>query len=325
MDLDSIEKIKKYLVSKDFYEYKFSNELGDFVRELCGLANKTKLRSILGENPKTTQKNKEFYKKYKESAGFTYLSDLIENKKYIDKDQCLNQEVKEIIRKNINPEFWGRVQLFDYSILQFADRHTILSKMNQRICPYCNMNYTFSYTDNGEKKSIADLDHFYLQSIYPEYSLCLYNFIPACPVCNSRLKGMTNMSREKYIFPHEDSFEGKAKFEISNLGNVMLNDLDVDINFNVYNDTDGRVEESINAFKLEKLYQQQCNEVKEILEKVLIYNESYMEELSEIGIWGEEPQKIKRMVFGEQMTEADIGRVSLGKLKRDILRQLRIF
>ena len=102
---------------------------------------------------------------------------------------------------------------FDYGQLKNKDRHEILNRMDIPVCPYCNMNYTTSFgADDGERNT-ADIDHFYLKSEYPEYALCLFNFVPACPVCNQKIKGTKSMTRETHVYPHQEGFEGKVIFK----------------------------------------------------------------------------------------------------------------
>lgn len=65
-------------------------------------------------------------------------------------------------------------------------------------CFYCNHAYintfTFSIEDVETNEIIEqpkqqyDLDHFIPKGSCPLFSLCLYNFVPSCQVCNSRIK-----------------------------------------------------------------------------------------------------------------------------------------
>lgn len=113
-------------------------------------------------------------------------------------------------------------QIFNYKQLKNEYRHRILNEMDVPVCPYCNMNYTIGYKKNGSIKNTADIDHYYIKSEYPEYALCLYNFVPACPVCNQKIKGATGMTVKTHIYPHRDSFEGKSHFQITNLLEYLI-------------------------------------------------------------------------------------------------------
>lgn len=71
-------------------------------------------------------------------------------------------------------------------------------------CYYCEMSYVFSYKanvyDKSSKKFIEkdkrmfDLDHFFEKADCPITALSLYNFIPSCQVCNSRIKGQKGLN-----------------------------------------------------------------------------------------------------------------------------------
>ena len=63
-----------------------------------------------------------------------------------------------------------------------------------RSCYYCEMSYVNVYTVDDEqdgivvKKRLFDLDHFLPKAKCPCVGLSLYNFVPSCQVCNSRIK-----------------------------------------------------------------------------------------------------------------------------------------
>ncbi|GEQ19068.1 MULTISPECIES: hypothetical protein [Clostridium] len=56
----------------------------------------------------------------------------------------------------------------------------IIEKTNVKVCPYCNLAYTYNRGDSVT----AQLDHFFSKSEYPMFALCYYNLIPSCPSCN---------------------------------------------------------------------------------------------------------------------------------------------
>lgn len=214
---------------------------------------------------------------------------------------------------------------FDYKHLTATSRHKILITMDVPICPYCNMNFTLSYDTEKKRKTTADLDHFYIKSEYPEYGLCLYNFVPSCPVCNSKLKGKKSMTRETHIFPHEDSFNGKAKFKIMNLIEVLVHKKEqLDLKLVNYNN-DEKVKQSAEIFKINELYHFHKGIVSELLENAIVYNESYTNELKSKQYIFEEKLDVKQLVFGANLSENLYARKSLGKLRMDLLNQLGVY
>lgn len=92
-------------------------------------------------------------------------------------------------------------------------------KLEIRSCYYCEMAYVNIYTmldrtgGVGVKKRQFDLDHFLPKAKCPCVGLSLYNFVPSCQVCNSRIKldDMPAVSCDEYelISPTSD----KADFD----------------------------------------------------------------------------------------------------------------
>ena len=118
-------------------------------------------------------------------------------------NKVLNNMIKEI-NDPLN-------HLIDYSILANKKpnlRHKLMNSVGLKTCPYCNRNYITSY---GEK-STADLDHFYQKKQYPLFVLSLFNFVPSCSVCNSRMKN--TYPADNALYPYEEGFEDDARFEL---------------------------------------------------------------------------------------------------------------
>lgn len=77
------------------------------------------------------------------------------------------------------------------------------SSLGISTCYYCEMTYVFPYKadiyDKKKKKFVEkdkrmfDLDHFFEKADSPITALSLYNFIPSCQVCNSRIKGQKDL------------------------------------------------------------------------------------------------------------------------------------
>lgn len=101
--------------------------------------------------------------------------------------------------------------IIDYSILPSELRHKLMNSIGIRTCPYCNRNYISSYGEKGNK-STADLDHFYQKKQYPLFALSLFNFVPSCSVCNSRMKN--TYPADSALYPYEEGFEDDARFEL---------------------------------------------------------------------------------------------------------------
>ena len=84
-------------------------------------------------------------------------------------------------------------QLFDYDGLckdKTVGAYALVQQHKQRLCPYCQMhhvNYHLALLKN-DLKLRPPLDHFYPKSKYPYLATSLFNLVPSCEQCNSRVK-----------------------------------------------------------------------------------------------------------------------------------------
>ena len=329
---EQISVIYNYLISKDFYNYKFDIEFGavddktkEFIEKFLSLSSNCVIQSLTKKSKTKSEPIKDFYVKY---SGTKFYDSLI-NDKEIMESKKLSESVKIDFINRKFPKYEKLTKLdnaFDYTYLNDKERHIVINELSLIVCPYCNLNYTLSYTKNNIDITTADLDHFYKKSKYKKYSLCLYNFVPSCPVCNSKLKSTVDMEHETHIFPNEDSFEGKAKFEISNIIDVQVRKQKAIIKMNVYYDPSKKAEKSLEVFQIDNLYQNFNSYANELLEKAIIYNETYQDELtSQLKNIFKQQIDLKSLVFGEELQLEDIANKSLGKLKRDLLKQFNIW
>lgn len=101
--------------------------------------------------------------------------------------------------------------IISYSLISENLRHRLMASLGVRTCPYCNRNYITRYGVKG-RKSTADLDHFYQKEQYPLFALSLFNFVPSCPVCNSRMKNVH--PADDTMYPYEEGFGDDVHFEL---------------------------------------------------------------------------------------------------------------
>lgn len=210
-------------------------------------------------------------------------------------------------------------KIINYDMLECADRHTIISAIGVQVCPYCNRQYISSWEDEGEYKTTGDLDHFFSKSKYPIASLCLYNFIPSCQVCNSRFKLQKDFFKEKHIYPYEQEFGVNAKFEIDNI-EALMGENPI---FSIHNYDEllkCEIDNSIHTFHLNELYANHYEIVKNIILNAQIYNDIYLTDILECykGLFSSKDE-LKQMVFhdgfsGEQK--------AFEKLRKDIMEDI---
>lgn len=111
-------------------------------------------------------------------------------------DTNFSNDVENLICKRIwrNGATRNTSILLDYDYFSDEIAQHFLNNEDEEIytintCFYCNRAYINSYeTTASAKKRQFDLDHFIPKSECPLFALSLYNFVPSCQVCNSRIK-----------------------------------------------------------------------------------------------------------------------------------------
>ena len=180
------------------------------------------------------------------------------------------------------------------------------------VCPYCNRDYINS---RSEELAGAQLDHFYPRSKYPVFSVCLYNLIPSCWNCN-RIK-QDKMQKFASPFDEEVDWENSVRFTYIPL-DVKRKKIVIDSIQPVRN--------NIKTMQIETAYQIHEMEVNELLDKVQMYQETQLEEFNKVlGEVGLTEQDMKTMVFGPEITEENMRKKPLGKMLRDLERELGIY
>ena len=336
----SEEEIKNFLLDPDFQSYKFPKTFWDQIGLLddrCCLSN---LQPTQSKQP--SKSVKVLHERYPASSYQTEYQQLAQQAQLLGKSGktatvAMLKGTKFF--KNRAPSVFLRT-VFDYTtfLSSSPDRHRILDAMDLTVCPYCNMNYIFTYNIDGKRQSTADLDHFYPKSIYPEYALCLYNMIPACSVCNSRLKLDQERRKDTHVYPFEDSFAGKLSFRLIHTGkddpdapaagDALVPEFSQALAAPVSSRASAEKEKitnSMQVFKTREIYEQQLDYALELAEKVQIYNDAFSTELKEDYPLLLDQTTVQNLVFGKPESEEEYAGRSLGKLRMDLLRQFHIF
>jgi len=201
----------------------------------------------------------------------------------------------------------------------------MIDQLNINVCPYCNRNYINTRVDieNPSKSSFgAQMDHFYSKNKYPIFSVCLYNFIPVCSVCNL-IKGRTDFKVFPFLEDEEKKHEVRFNYRYSNLDEIEL-----------YFETSDERKADMNTIKLGEAYAIHRLDVKNMLIREEHYSKSYREELRDLFRYNGElgnnvfqlslaDDEIDRMIFGDSVFEEDIKNISLGKFKKDIYQEIK--
>lgn len=160
-------------------------------------------------------------------------------------------------------EIFKYSQGFDNSIANFFINRAEILRINT--CYYCETAYinTYTFWDQGAKniRRQFDLDHFLPKGKCPCVGLSLFNFVPSCQVCNSRIK----LGK----IPGKDSTE-YVKFSPSSKDSDFNNNIKVRLRFGTNKDgikgryihmkTNHPYEKYVNFFHLEERYEFHKNE-----------------------------------------------------------------
>jgi hypothetical protein len=229
---------------------------------------------------------------------------------------------------------WGKdkVEVYEFIISKYKnfttkkdeyDAYDLAKKLNINVCPYCNINSTYTVIKKDDKKiTRPEFDHFYDKAKNPILALSFYNLIPSCHTCNSTLKGSEEFYMKKYLNPYADSLDEVAKFHLQIENSKFYHSVD---GFKVKLETeDERAKNNVKCFELDTLYENHKGIVLELIQKEAIYNESYLDELltQYEGTLFKNREDLQRLISGGYVSDEEIGKRPLSKLVKDISEEL---
>lgn len=221
------------------------------------------------------------------------------------KNKHINQVTKEYLKSR-------------YTNYRNTQAGKIINVLGITVCPYCNQNLLNVVYREGRIRYWGDLDHFYSKNDYPELSICLYNLIPVCKVCN-QLKS----SKKRIIAnPFDLKKKSKIKFRTEFDEKFDLRYLQgKSKNFNIVIDKECLTkedEEEIELFDLENRYKELKQNAQEIIIKSKAYEEIYIKYLQEKFSLSE--SELDAYIFGYNENHLDR---SLSKFNLDIMNEFR--
>lgn len=188
----------------------------------------------------------------------------------------------------------------------------MVREMGLTVCPYCNRDYI---NCRSEKVAGAQLDHFYPRSKYPVFSICLYNLVPVCGNCNRLKSG--HIKRFASPFDEDIDWDDNIRFSYEPLG---FNKKKITIT------AKNPAKQNIDTMCIEEAYQIHDVEVNELINKFQMYSRTQFEELKKVLSKAEMTEsEMKQMVFGSRITEEDMKKKPLGRMFRDLERELGIY
>lgn len=198
----------------------------------------------------------------------------------------------------------------------------LIRSLDVSVCPYCNRQY-ISYIEDEGKQYKPDLDHFYPRSKYPIFGISFYNLIPSCSYCNSKFKLDLNFTTDSHIHPYQRGFESDAQFK------YIIDKHDEKIVFKtelvIENDPDSKIKNSVQDFRLKKLYELHSDLAEEIFEKALEENDDHFNSLmSVMKDINPNREDFYKFYFGNYAEEKDFEKRPLSKFTRDLVDDLGI-
>lgn len=234
---------------------------------------------------------------------------LAQVKDAIDEMRVRNECLKE------NTKFFLKERYKNYRDSQAAK---IVNVLGITVCPYCNQNHINIVYKDGKIRYWGDLDHFYDKDDYPEMSICLYNLVPVCKVCNQLKSSQRRMIVNPYNLEKRSNIRFKTEFDDKfDLGYLQGKSP----NFNIVIDEKNlsmEDKEEIKLFDLENRYKQLKHNVQEIIIKSKAYDSIYIKQLQmEFSLSDDE---LDSYIFGYD--ENHLNRV-LSKFNLDIMNEFR--
>lgn len=212
------------------------------------------------------------------------------------------------------------------------NRHKLLQMINIKVCPYCNRQYITSYQrENGTRWSTADIDHYFPKRTFPLLSMNIYNMIPSCSTCNSRLKqGRVKKMEDRHLYPYADETDSlrfsydehllekiwigketkeKLKLFLSNQGKEQ--------------DHRKRGEQSKEIFRLNEIYEVHNSDMISLIENYKHYDQWYYKNVQNENYPNliKNYEELHNMIF--DFLFKDEGEEPLVKMKKDIYMQLK--
>ena len=237
-------------------------------------------------------------------------------------------EIKNKLRKKDDNKIKS---FFNYDKANSKDFIPLISKLQPKIsnffqenievhtCYYCNIDFINTFKKNNETKNAFTLDHVLEKADYPFLALSLYNLVPSCYVCNSKVKN-SKIPFDDFSPTNKDfDFDERVKFK-SFISNINLQiEKEQDFYIKLIENYSNKFDKYIESLNLNNRYDYHKYKVLEIIEKRREYPDSRINELADLTKKTQE--EIKQDLFGIYTSE-DLHQRPLSKLIKDISEEL---
>lgn len=219
----------------------------------------------------------------------------------------LDDEQKKSIKKIFN--YQGKFQKHISDLFKkHLDIHT---------CYYCNIDFINIFKKTNKNLLTGyTLDHIANKAKYPYLAISLYNLMPTCYICNSKLKKEHDIG-ECVPTSSAFNFDDKVKFKTFMSNPTLQIDSVDDFGLLLKEDFTNIYTKYIDVLALEGRYEYHKYKVIEMIQKRKKYPDSRINELAVLTEKTEE--QVKQDLFGEYLFEDDtLHKRPLSKLIKDI-------
>jgi 5-methylcytosine-specific restriction endonuclease McrA len=225
----------------------------------------------------------------------------------IDLDEAQKEELKKVFKYQ---------DKFQKHISDLFKKH-----LDIHTCYYCNIDFINIFkTTNKNILTGYTLDHITNKATYPYLALSLYNLIPVCYICNSKLKKDKDIG-DMVPTHSEFDFDKRVKFKtfITNPNLQIENESDFELLLK--EDFSNLYDKYIEVLQLDGRYEYHKYKVIELINKRKEYPDIRIKELSDLT---KKPvEEIKQDLFGEYL-DLELYKRPLSKLIKDISIELGI-
>ena len=188
-------------------------------------------------------------------------------------------------------------------------------------CYFCNIEFINKFKkSDGKFKNGFTLDHYIDKGKYPYLALSLYNLIPSCYTCNSKVKGINEIDTLSPSSSHFD-FDKKVTFKTFMQNDNLQIEEPKDFDFLLKEDFTDVYKKYIDVFELDGRYAYHKTKVIEMINKRKEYPDSRIKELATLT--QKTHEEVKQDLFGAYLYDAnDLHKRPLSKLTRDIAKEL---
>lgn len=217
-------------------------------------------------------------------------------------------------------------------------KNELIDDVGADVCPYCNR--TFIKHVKGKKTDEdgnvieveikAQLDHFYDKDKYPYLAVSRYNLLPCCPTCNGiggKYREDVSVTRIVSPFTLKDTHGMNFKIDVGDSGMMAMNKLEKDIKIKIDYPAGSAMNNNVNTFNLQKLYDCHKDYAAELY-KIHLFRQTkayrdFIQTLIGDPSSGICQEDVYRIMTGTYENESYFNKRPLAKFCNDILEDLK--